>query len=297
MASQVFKRLRSELPERSWIPLFILNESESIATKLKLQKLVFLIQNKAKIRNGYDYKKYYYGPYSSELDLDTCTLDNNKLIRMELKSGRTYPYWNFHILTQGREMATFLLENINKTLIDRVMNCLNEFIVMDHNEITEYVYTKFWLTDKKLLHRNITDSLRTLKSVIACYEGAYFPACPFISDALAFSEYCNHAITKAKNLSDDVEKSVVVNSCNELIFRLLEIGKLCAEEKTCFVEAERKICRTPDPSLFEIFSFIENYCIKKDILPSLHDFGFRMMSGEDLERLKDAFANLDLDSY
>lgn len=297
MVSLVLRKLQRELPERIWIPLFILNESENITTKLKFQKLVFLIQNKAKIRKGYDYRKYYYGPYSSELDLDTCTLDSKKLIRMEKISGRKYPYWNFWIQDHGREVANVLIDNLSKTLVNRVKECVHEFIPMNHNEITEYVYSKFWLTDEKKLNEHIKDSLQTLKGVTACYEGVYFPECPFIVDALAFSEYCNHAITKAKDLADDVQKSIVVNSCNELIFKLLEIGKLCAEEKMCFAKAERKICKNPDPSLFEIFNFIEDYCVKKDILPSLHDFGFRMMSGEDLERLKDAFANLDLDSY
>ena len=137
----------------------------------------------------------------------------------------------------------------------------------------------------------------SLTSASSCFEGLYSPNNQFISDALAFIEYSRYALEGVKSVNDDVVKSTVVNSCNEFILKLMEIGKLCSEEKTCSVSAEFEMCRSPDPSLFEIFTFIESYCVKKKILPTLSELGTRMMSEDDIGRLKQAFAELDVDSY
>jgi len=297
MDSQAIEREKTVLPERVWIPLFVLNESGKIATKLKLQKLVFLVQTEAKIADGYDYKRYYYGPYSPELDVDACTLDGNKLIETSLNFGVRYPYWTFNIRDEGRQLVSKLLEKQDKRVVDRIRKNLPEYLAMNHNQIVEFVYTKFGLKDRKQLLHNLGDSLRSLSSVTACYESLYFPECPFITDALAFSEYCTSALEKAKSVGDDVVKSVILNSCNELIVKLMEIGQICSAERICFVKAENRTCQYPDASVSELFSFIEDYCVKKSVLPRLDEFSFSKMSEEEFERLKQAVSEIDLDSY
>jgi len=284
------EHLAANPPERSWIPLYILNEADKIVTKLKLQKIVFLLQNEAKIPSGYAYYKYLYGPYSRELELDTSTLDNLKLICKKEVIGIHNAYWEFSSTISGRKLFQDIRPKINKHLLDRMQNVLNKYIKMDHNEITAHVYEKYYLNREREINEKRRVLLSNIDSMIAFYESVYFPECPAIIDILAFSEYCSMATKKMDSFQDPVTQSVIVNACGELIDRLSELGKFCAEERICLAKAEKKLCRYPDPSIHEIFLFIEDYCAKKEILPRLSEIDFsELMSGEDFERLRKAF--------
>ncbi|MFH0897930.1 MAG: hypothetical protein V1850_07805, partial [Candidatus Bathyarchaeota archaeon] len=85
------KSTSSSVPERAGILLFLLNSLGEIITELKLQKLVFLIQNEAKAPKGYRYFKHYFGPFSRELIIDTTTLMNESLLDKEEVIGMNHP--------------------------------------------------------------------------------------------------------------------------------------------------------------------------------------------------------------
>jgi len=282
------------LPKRTWLPLFVLNSTNRIVTKLKYQKIIFLIQNDAKIWNHYNFKKHYYGPYSKELDVDTKTLSNQGLLQIKKIYGAKYPYWNFEITNKGSDILNSLLNNVSPHIKERVSNALKKYIDMNHNEITELVYSRFQLRNKKELNRGMVESYDTLKSVISYYKGIYIPECPILTYILGFSEYCLEAIKRMES-KDDVMKSVIINSSNELACRFLDIANYCDEKSLCIEKADKVICGSSEPDLFEIFTFIEDYCSTNEVLPKIEDMDFsEFITMEEVKRLEMAFQTVDL---
>jgi hypothetical protein len=91
-----------QLSERCWIPLLLLKlHGGRIATSLKLQKLVFLIQTEGRVKQRYRFMKRDYGPYSDELTLDMEVLSKNfSMVSIKTNmSASGYPYKRCFVAT------------------------------------------------------------------------------------------------------------------------------------------------------------------------------------------------------
>lgn len=279
-------RVSSELPKRAWLPLFVLDHVDKIVTKLKLQKLIFLIENDAKVIDYYDFKKKHYGPYSEELEIDFNLFTENKLINSDIVYGR-HKYWVYSIRLEGNRCLDMLLSEVEDREISKIIEPLEKYINMDHNELVELVYKKYWLNDEANLDKEIKSITKLIKDNMLFFEENYDPRYDTMLDVLAYTEYCHKAIEKSKT-ENNLIKSVIINSTKELLYNFSEIADTCLNNGNINPNSSSCIVSQPTkPDLYEIFQFIEYYCSKNSILPSLDNIDFSdFIKEEELERLQ-----------
>jgi uncharacterized protein YwgA len=290
-----FERLQSSVPERSTILLFVLNQLGEIVTELKLQKLIFQIQNKAKAPKGYRYFKHYYGPYSRELNMDTFTLMKEGLLEKRRVLGEDHEYSVFKITEKGR---TFFKENmvsrLSPGLIKRMDATLDTYSGYNHYKLAQIVYEEWKINKPSKVQAEIDDVKKDLQATARFWEAAYFPECPAITYFLSYLDYSQEALEKATLVKDVVVKSVLVGACQELQDAISEIAEICSKKEVCPLEAERGVCRNIDPSVAEVFHFIEDFCENNRLLPKLcHRDLTDLTTKEEYKRLQKAVQTYD----
>jgi hypothetical protein len=286
------------IPERAYILLFVLSQLKAVYTELKLQKLVFQVQNKAKISGGYRYFKHYYGPYSRELTIDALTLINQGLIQRETVLGREYPYSVFRISERGKAyFEESVLPKLPSANSERMRLIVDEYSQYTPHALAEAVY-KQWEIEQPSKIDSETRALETdLHTMSSFWETQYFPECPAVTYYLAFIEYSQDALEKVVATRDPVTKSVLLNACSELNQKLGGIAEVCSKKSECPAVVERDLCRNPDPSVYEVFGFIEDFCERQKILPKLWDRDLHeLMTGDEYGRLKKVFQTFDTSS-
>ena len=290
-----FEENPNSIPERSAILLFVLDHLKEVVTELKLQKLIFQIQNKAKAPEGYRYFKHYYGPYSRELHIDTFTLMKDGLLEKELMLGGDREYWIFRITEQGRTFFENNMVNLlSPGLLNRMKNILNEYSVYNHNQLARIVYQEWKIEKPNKVQEEIFEVKRDIGALIHFWEAAYFPECPAITYFLSYLEYCQEALDRVALIGDVVVKSVLVRACQELRDTFSGIADVCSTQDFCPMEAEKGVCKNPDPSVFEVFHFIEDFCEQNKLLPKLCNRNLHeMMTEEEYGRLQKALKTLD----
>ena len=279
------------VPERAGILLFVLTQLGEVVTELKLQKLVFQVQSLAKIPKGYRYVKHYYGPYSRELRMDTCTLANEDLIQRERVIGREYPYWVFRVTDRGKTYFNqSILPHLPSQSLHRMQDTLGSYSSYNHYQLAEIVYRQWELRDPQNVCLEIQALQEDILAVKSFWETVYFPECPAITYFLAFLEYSQEALSKVSITEDTVVKSVLVRACRELNDNLASIAEVCSKKEVCPLEAERGLCQNPDPSVYEVFDFIEDFCERHGILPKLSQRELtELMTEDEYKRLQNAF--------
>lgn len=70
--------------------LVILRRLRVISGRTRFQKIVFLLENRDGVSLGYHFIPYYYGPYSSELQLEIDMLEASGLIQVVPENGNLY---------------------------------------------------------------------------------------------------------------------------------------------------------------------------------------------------------------
>ncbi|MEM3527886.1 MAG: hypothetical protein QXI59_06140 [Candidatus Bathyarchaeia archaeon] len=285
---------RTTVPERANILLFVLNHLGEVVTELKLQKLVFQVQNEAKIPGGYRYFKHHYGPYSQELSMDSVMLTNRGLIEREERIGRDYPYWVFRITEKGRwHFTQSILPTMTSKSIERMRSVLDKYSKYSHYKLAEIIYNEWKIREFGSLDLEIQMLEKDLQATSSFLETIYFPECPAITYLLAFLEYLQEALTKVRQTRDVVVKSVLSRACRELTDKLVSVAQICSKKHLCPVEAEKGVCKAPDPSIYEIFDFIEDFCERQGILPKLSKRELAELVTEDeYRRIQNTFKTL-----
>jgi uncharacterized protein YwgA len=277
------------LPERSAILLFALNRLGEIYTEIKLQKLIFQVQNKAKVPNGYGYFKHYYGPYSKELNMDTFILASDGLIQKKLIFGDDRKYWKFEITDKGRSFyKECMISHLSPGLITKMSDVLDKYSVYRPNQLAKLVYQEWKLDTPEKLKAEIPLLRRDIDADMSFWEAMYFSECPNIANFIAYLEYCQEALEKVESNKDSVIQSVLIGACQELRNTLSGIGDTCARKEICQIQVDQGICNTIDTSIFEVFHFIEDFCSQSNLLPKLCDRQpSDLLSEEEYKRLQE----------
>jgi len=96
--------------------LLLFNYSREILGRKRLQKIVCLLKYKYNIPFSFSFRKYFYGPYSSELQYAVDTLKAAGLITEEAKT----------IPLEGNIIYTYELTEEGKAFVSRIENKLGE---------------------------------------------------------------------------------------------------------------------------------------------------------------------------
>lgn len=278
------------VPQNAHLLLFVIASLGEVFTELKLQKLLFQIQNEAKIPGGYPYFKHLYGPYSRELHVDTLTLANQGLITHDVVVGNHGPYSKYSITEQGKAyFKEYVLPNLKEKDLTRMRQVLDTYSGYKPLALAELVYKQWRIEDTDALNNASRETLGSLKTVKSFWESLYFPECVVITYYLAFAEYALDAVDRVES-RDAVNRSVLVNACRELSEKLETIAEACSKRGECPADVVTDICNSTAPSVYEIFEFVEDFCDRNNILQKLVERKVEeLMTEEEYRRLTKSF--------
>lgn len=249
----------SEIPERLWLPLYMLDISGPIVTKTKFQKLAFLVQYFSKI-DIYDFRKHYYGPYSDDFALDTVTYPTliEHTINDSMYSDRQYH--TYEITTQGKEQLAIFKKKISPDVLEHVKENFTRYAEKNHCELLEESYSRFALKpqDSLAFKKEVIDNFMQIKpNLTRCYETYQNRQSTFLLSTLEVVEYILKAIDTT---SDTVKKGIVLNLSKEIIQKCNELINDIAPP------AKSELLRPRFIEISELESFLREYCHTRNIV-------------------------------
>lgn len=94
------------------------HQNQRIEGRTRIQKIVCLLQRSAKIPFSFDFKPYYYGPYSDDLSDSINSLVGMKLVKETIKPTRYGSYRYDYELTEEGKILFHKTETKSKNVID-----------------------------------------------------------------------------------------------------------------------------------------------------------------------------------
>lgn len=127
------------------IELMVLDVSNIMRGRTRLQKTMFLLKYKYKVPLGLKFEPYFYGPYSEDLAYDIEMLKALGVIEEQIVRVNDYIEYQYKLTDKGKEILSRLLEKDQQ---------LKQF----HEKISEYV--------KELNEIPLRDLISEAKSLI-----------------------------------------------------------------------------------------------------------------------------------
>jgi uncharacterized protein YwgA len=277
--------LIERIPERGWIPLYTLRKVGKIASAIKLQKLIFLIQTEGKI-DGYRFFKHYYGPYSEELEVDIRSFSQSlDLVDVQVVEGNKYPYYVYSPTRKGIETIQEIIEKIPLEDLKRADKIINKYMNKNYKELTEYVYKNYVIPEQtfETICPSLSDNLISLENV---WEKWYKDDCPASLLILAVVEYCSKALEKLKTVQESVVRGVCISSISELTAKIVDLTSNYQTSESCPFSFKSLLTEISD-----YINFLDSYCSKNNILPDIMDIDFSdFMNEDELQRLEKTVA-------
>jgi uncharacterized protein YwgA len=113
------------------IAVFGLHKDKKIEGRTRIQKEICLLKFKSRIPFTFDYKSYYYGPYSEELSQTINTLVGVKLLKETITSVGYNSYrYDYLLTTQGEELFKRICRKSNK-LVKQLRKEVEAFEIME----------------------------------------------------------------------------------------------------------------------------------------------------------------------
>jgi len=99
------------------IAVFGVNRNGKIAGRTRIQKIVCLLQYQAKIPFSFNFKPYYYGPYSDELSEAINTLVGMKLLEEKIIPTRFFSFrYDYELTPKGKQLFCKIKERLEKSI-------------------------------------------------------------------------------------------------------------------------------------------------------------------------------------
>lgn len=100
------------------ISVFGLHEGNKIEGRTRIQKEICLLKHKSNLPFTFDYKPYYYGPYSEELSETINTLVGVKLLKETvIHVGFNSFRYDYTLTGQGRELFNKIRKNLESHIV------------------------------------------------------------------------------------------------------------------------------------------------------------------------------------
>ena len=248
------------LPDRLWLPLLILNEAGALYSKTKFQKLAFLSQFLSKI-DVYDFKKDNYGPYSKTFDLDTMCYSN--LIKHTVNPSFANPgrhYYTFEITDEGKNQLMLLQKKIDPRYIESVKSNILIYKDKELCELLEEVYSKFAIKEQdsnKFLSEVNYELERVQAPITHCFLTYHNRQSTFVLSVL---EIMKKMLDALANVTDTVQRGVVLNISNELINHCKDLSD------DIVPPTNSDFLRSHFLEIAELESFLREYCDARNIV-------------------------------
>jgi len=274
--------ISKKIPERGWIPLYLLYVLGKIPTATKLQKMVFLIETEGKI-DGYSFFKKHYGPYSDELEVDVRSFSESlNLMQTQIVEGARYPYYLYLPTTKGKDFTKRIIqEKVPPKLLKRADAIIQKYGKRNYQELQEYVYKKYVLPEQTFeqMYPRLSADLVSLDNI---WNKSYQDDCPASFLILAVVEYGAKALSKLKKVPDPVLRGVCASSISDLTAKLVDLTSHCQAMEKCPFSFKTLFSEISDH-----INFLDHYCGKHGIMQNIMDIDFSdFMDEEELKRLE-----------
>jgi len=271
-----------KLPQRSWLPLYLLYVLGKIPTATKLQKLVFLIQTEGRI-DGYRFFKRHYGPYSDELEVDVRAFSQSlNLMQTQIVEGANYPYFLYLPTQKGLNLTEQIVKTeVPKEISKRADAIIKKYGNRSYQELQEYIYTRYVIPEQIFdeVYSHLSDDLISLDNI---WKAWYKDDCPASFLILAVVEYSSKALSQLKDIPDPVLRGVCISSISELTAKLVDLTSHCESTEKCPFSFKTLFSEISDH-----ISFLDGYCGKHGIIENILEIDFSdFIDEEELRRLE-----------
>ncbi len=272
-----------------WLPLYALKKLGKVYSKTKLQKLVFLAQYEARL-DLYDFRKYPYGPYSPDLNLETLMYPT--LIKAEINTSSLDPqrqYYLFELGPEGGKALSALTAKVGRAYLKRVDETLQHYSKMKTPELLEDVYRRFALKDEDSakLETSVKVELEPIRSANDQYFYTHGNRQSFF--LLLQLHLLERAIGALGKTPDTVQRGVILNLGQEMIAKTRDaLGDMAAG-------ADSSMLRPKFVDLGDLTRYLREYCDARGILrDTLKQQLKELMSEDEAKRLAEALAQVEL---
>lgn len=271
-----------------WLPLYILSRSGAIYTKVKFQKLVFLVQFAARL-DLYDFKKHYYGPYSHVLNLET--MYSPDLITPHINpstSSSTGSYYSFEITPLGAKQLAKVLERIDAQTVKRIDAALDRYGNLSPHTLLDEVYKEFAVRKEdsiKMEERVRADCRETVSVLNDLFERYQNRQSLFLAATLQSVD----KILSTMKTDDTVHRGVVFKLADEIVHKCQGV----AGDLNQVPDSEA--IRPSFIEIAELEDYLIDYCVSKKLnsaamVPSLEG----LLTEGDARRLQRVLKSLPL---
>lgn len=275
-----------ERSERLGLPLFLIGHgNKGFVGKTRLQKIIYLIQNEAKL-DIYDFRKHYYGPFSRELDNDL--LSSQDLVEVISHPKILAPhenYFEFKLTPEGMRVMEEMKKSLSEPLRVRIESLINRYSALPLGKLLEEAYATFDAVDDRLrgLERS-TDRLRdNVREIFNthCNRQSLF--------ILTVLDYVKDVLEKAKDVRDEVQKAVILRLAAELV----ETCEEAFPEIAPPVDSEK--LRPVFMNIADVWLALIEYCDKRRIVKNPFEARFdEILSEDEAVRLQTAMQAIEL---
>jgi hypothetical protein len=138
----------SLIPKRTHVLMELINISNGIQGKTKLQKMMFLAKQEYGVEHEYKFEKYNYGPYSFQLSEDLKALQSLEFIKVDETIFDTEgPFigklFIFSLSDKGKEIMEKIIPQISGEDISKLTKLVNDWNSKPLPEIIDYVYSHY----------------------------------------------------------------------------------------------------------------------------------------------------------
>ncbi|MEM4234977.1 MAG: hypothetical protein QXU75_07495 [Candidatus Methanomethylicaceae archaeon] len=268
------------------LPMLIIAKEGKIIGKVRIQKLVYLIQMKAKI-NLYNFKKHYYGPYSEELDHDLTS--NPEIIAVESRVSILNPgqhYYEFRLTPEGERRLQDYLKLLKDDFSSELLPLVDRYCSLPTDRLIEEAYSTIRGVNNYIapLQNSIENLYSRTKEIFNknCNKQSLF--------VLVIADYLKEVLSKANTMPDEVQKAMISNLAKEII-HLCE-GVLSEIEPP--IDSEKLRAKFIDIS--ELWNTLIEFCERINIVKNPFKKTFEEVLNEDEAlRLQQALLSLELD--
>lgn len=273
---QTQKHLDAKPPKNLQYLLFLINEMEEVRGKVKLFKLHFLIEKDAHVLLDKPFETYDLGP------VDYATYDyalDNDLINEEAELPK-----ECHIYTLTNEGKKYFSKYCEPRMLEKekkkALKIIKKFGSKTGTELVEYIHERY--VDEFKDAKNTKKILTDLSDTVEIYQDLILKTeteneiekddQETLYDSFFHIKEILSAVSKRK---DATERGVVITTIYELY------SNLAANNYN------------NDPYTKELVDFIDNYCHKQGILPSMYSDDLADLKGEERTRIVKAIKDVD----
>jgi len=117
----------------------LLGKAGIISGRTRFQKLVFLLQEEAKIPLGYEFKPYHFGPLSFELQNDL-----NWMVAQGVVIEFVTEQYEYSLSEWGKDYFKKMIEpSMSKNIMDAISSVVEKWGFVEIQKLLDYVHQKY----------------------------------------------------------------------------------------------------------------------------------------------------------